>query len=96
MRRDYYMPKVAAARPPEPAPAAIADELQPIVGREAIAATLKISLKQLDRLIYADDRRPTSAHEQPPIRKIRGLGLVADRAALLGWWTRMLRGESAA
>jgi hypothetical protein len=93
-RRNYYVPAPVARA--APTPPAIADEveLEPIIGRAAIAAELKITVKQLDQIIYADPRRPTSG-EKAPIRKVPGLGVVADRTILLAWWRRTLRGDTA-
>jgi hypothetical protein len=94
-RRNYYMPRVVASSAPAPAVAEQAD-IVPVVGRVAIAAELKITVDQLDNMIYIDPRRAATSGERPPIHKVRGIGLVADRALLLDWWRRVLRGETAA
>ena len=82
-RQGYY----AHSGPlPSPAP-----QLEPLVGADAIAAALGIEPKRLYRLIEKHKGSP----DAPPIHKVPGLGLSADRLTLLAWWARRL-GASAA
>jgi hypothetical protein len=56
----------------------------------AIAAALGITIQQLKSLLYPNKRHGGDLALKPPIKKVRGLGLVADRGVLLSWWRRTL------
>jgi hypothetical protein len=70
--------------------------LQPIIGARAIAAELQITKQQLKSMLYPKRRGKTTDADQnddlppAPIRKVRGLGLAADRRTLQAWWRQVL------
>lgn len=103
-RRGYY-PRVVAPTPAEPSPAPTVDQdnrLEPVVGMHAIAEELGITEQQLKSMLYPKRRGKTDGTDQhddlppAPIRKIRGLGLTADRATLQAWWRAVLTGRPVA
>jgi hypothetical protein len=62
-----------------------------VVGAEAIAGELGIDKKRLSKVLFRYRRSSTP----PPVRKVRGLGLAAERKPLRAWWRRVLVPEDA-
>jgi hypothetical protein len=79
--RGYYGGPTRVAPPDAP--------IEPIQGARAIAQLLRLNERQVSRLIRAHADRP----DKPPIGNVPGLGLIADRHALLAWWSARLRGQ---
>lgn len=72
------------------------DEPQPVEGADEIAAVVRLKPKQIYRMVEAAKRGQTPAADAIPVRKVPGVGLVGDRAQLLRWYDRVIRGVTAA
>lgn len=91
---NFYLSAVPSPAPPPPpdTPAPEEADVQPILGAEAIAGVLGIQPKQVYRMLEKASKAGAPA---PPIRKVPGLGLSADKATLLRWWRHTLTGSAA-
>ncbi|TSD89110.1 hypothetical protein FFK22_009025 [Mycobacterium sp. KBS0706] len=79
--RPGYYGRTAAPVPVERKP-------EPVTGAEDIAAVIGFTPDQIYRMADRARRRPDDP-DAPPIRKQPGVGLVADRRALLDWYRRV-------
>ena len=85
-RANYYLDDAPAPEIPAETPAAPEETPDLLIGRDAMAAALGISRKQFDRMHYGDQRPGRRRGAPAPTRKVPGMGLVAERAALTAWF----------
>jgi hypothetical protein len=71
-----------------PPPTPPVSTLEPVAGARAIAALLRLTERQVYRLVEA--KRAGRDRDPIPINEVPAIGLCGDKETLLRWWARKL------